>query len=162
MKKMKISKYSVFFEKETNEKYVYNTLSNCLLKISNDTFYKLKELRGKFIDIKNIQLSKEIIEALSESKNLVNSTLDDEDNLNILHLKMLMSRFDKTNMNLTLVPTQACNFNCTYCYEKYRPNINMDENTKKNIIKLILNSNVKHLHIRFYCEFSGKYKHVIA
>ena len=35
---MKISKYTIFFQKENEEFYIYNTLSNALIEIDKDLY----------------------------------------------------------------------------------------------------------------------------
>lgn len=43
---------------------------------------------------------------------------DDDDNKNILTYIMLSNRFDKTDKNLTILPTLDCNLSCNYCFEE--------------------------------------------
>jgi len=63
---------------------------------------------------------------------------------------MLTNRFNGSRMFLTIAPTQACNFDCIYCYEQFRPNANMDLQTEENIVNYIMDSNPKKLHLTWY------------
>ncbi len=145
---MIISKFNKFVTSKNNTKYVYNSISNSLLNISAEIFSFLNtNSQQKNIELPEKFFDKETIETLQKAKVL---TLSDQDEIDKIHLKMLMSRFDKTKMNLTIAPTQACNFDCTYCYEEFRPNINMNEQTEEKIVQFIINSKPKNLFITWY------------
>ena len=54
-------------------------------------------------------------------------------------------------MALTILPTRGCNFGCIYCYEQDRPNVLMNEQTEKAIVKFVCsNSNLKRLSVVWY------------
>ncbi|MDR0659938.1 MAG: 4Fe-4S cluster-binding domain-containing protein [Prevotellaceae bacterium] len=49
----------------------------------------------------------------------------------------MLLRHDIANIALTVVPTQACNFKCTYCYESSRPNNYMNKEVADKLVKYI-------------------------
>ena len=42
---------------------------------------------------------------------------DDFDEKKDIKIRMLNSRYDTSVLSLTITPTMACNFRCTYCFE---------------------------------------------
>lgn len=145
---MKTSRFNFFVVSTSNKCYIYNSMTNCLLNVDSDIFKFLSNCgRDKIIDLPHDFFDKETIESLFSANILTDS---DQDEIDLLHLKFLTNRFDKSKMTLTLVPTQACNFNCTYCYEHFRPNISMEKTTEDNIIKFITQANPNSLHLTWY------------
>ena len=43
---------------------------------------------------------------------------DDIDELELISLNLLQSRYSTSGLGLTIAPTSDCNFRCIYCYEK--------------------------------------------
>jgi uncharacterized protein len=66
-------------------------------------------------------------------------------------LSTLIKRFDNKVLNLTLAPTRACNFDCTYCYEEDRLKISMSKEVQKGIISFIKRYNsIQKLNVCWY------------
>jgi uncharacterized protein len=57
--------------------------------------------------------------------------------INKLMLSTLTKRFNARLMSLTIAPTRACNFNCSYCYEANRANKRMSQKVQKEIINFV-------------------------
>lgn len=74
-----------------------------------------------------------------------------EDDLNVYLADVLKNRYNSSDMALTILPTRGCNFGCIYCYEQDRPNVLMNEQTEKAIVKFVCsNSNLKRLSVVWY------------
>ncbi|MDR0970481.1 MAG: radical SAM protein [Lentimicrobiaceae bacterium] len=145
---MKVSRYNFFVTSENNTCYIYNSATNALLSVEKEIYDFLQQSKEyQELILPSDLFDEETVDVL-KSANII--TQSDENKLNSLYLKTLSNRFDGTKMNLTLVPTQACNFNCIYCYEKIRPNIFMDDETENNIINYVISINPKKLHIAWY------------
>ena len=89
---MKVSKYNIFLEDEANEEGI--------------------------LELKGIEIpDKKFSDDLFEGGFIIN---DDVDELKLLKLNLLQSRYRTGNLGLTIATTLACNFRCVYCYEKKR------------------------------------------
>lgn len=122
---MKISFYNI--EKEFNDNIlIYNTFSKAsiFLEKGSDT--------SCFHDIESFKkMSKK------EQKLLIdNGFVVDDDRDEFLELKYIFEQkfFDTENINIILVPSLLCNFNCPYCFEK---NYNYDDSAIKKYFKTL-------------------------
>jgi uncharacterized protein len=76
--------------------------------------------------------------------------------LSLTEMEMCYNRnascFDKTHLSLTICPTLACNFACTYCFEKsQRDYTMMDDNTINGILSFIKkHEESKHLSVSWF------------
>jgi uncharacterized protein len=66
---MEISKYTFLFPAD-NEYYIYNTLSNALLKIDEDTYSLLERLQTEKAIIKKEDFNEELFDILEEKRSL--------------------------------------------------------------------------------------------
>ena len=109
--------------------------------------YKGKSSLTKIIGAKNINILKDVIE---------NELYDEADSNIIEVLKEIgfitelsetqekEQRFAKvksikndSNLYLTIMPTEYCNFNCVYCYENSNKNAFMTKQTKDNLVAFV-------------------------
>ena len=134
---MKLSKYN--FRLSIKDKtYIYNSVSNSLI-----------ELNVNQADYIEGGLAKPGLLYGDDYKEFDNQLLkykiicDDEDEINNFHLDTIACRFDSSILYLTIAPTQECNFNCVYCYEKTRTSVYMDEEIEDSIIQYIKQVNPK-------------------
>ena len=58
-----------------------------------------------------------------------------------------MARHIPSVFNLTILPTLACNFECSYCFENEKRNIRMSDETLKKIVLLVKRQAPKHLRV---------------
>lgn len=136
LNELKFSKYNHKINLN-NDLFLYNALSGRFYKANEDTKKTLKDidLSG---DAKQIEcLSQDIIKELKKGGFLVGKDINE---FNYLKAKHNISRFNENNsLGLTLVPTMACNFRCTYCFEKDKeyPNKKMTEEVMDATINLI-------------------------
>lgn len=118
-----------------NDYYLYNSYSNCLLKLNANLYLFFKNLTAgvEFVDDSHI-LSKDEYSFFVKSYILVEN---DDDLVNIMHMHSMARLFSKKHLVLTIAPTQACNFSCTYCYEKWRHGGVMTNETAQSIISYV-------------------------
>lgn len=124
---MKGSKYNFYIE-YGNELYVYNSLSNVLIKLD---YEKAKQVKAECF----LEFSDEEICFLSDNGVLVE---DDFDEMIILKERNLRGKYSNDILALTIVPSLLCNFECIYCYQE--PNqVVMSEETENDIVEFIKN-----------------------
>lgn len=129
---MKPSRYNHFFEIENNYSIAYNAFSNACAIIENR---KLEEFFD-FIKYKSeIELS--FLQNLQKGSFLIEDNIDE---LELVRYNLYKSRFSTSTLNLTIIPTLDCNFNCVYCFEK-KVHIceYMNKDIQKQIVKFVNN-----------------------
>ena len=157
------------------EYYVYNTLSNALLEIDEESYNKLLDTQNGNETIDIATYGKELYDALLN--NNVISTNDDDDFL-IYKSIIAKNRMQNNSMHLTLAPTMECCFNCHYCFEKFKGPQKMSSEIINSIIKYIVSKpNIDEIKItwfggeplmaqpqieEFYDTFSSVWKKEIA
>lgn len=137
---MKLSKYNSFVSINQEQTLIFNTLSNSLIKVNQ---YLYKKIINN--DIKSIE--KNDLKKLLDKKVFVNN---DNFEINRILFESNMARYSKALLKLTIIPTYSCNFNCTYCYEKERPNITWNSKIRQAIKEYLIYSNFNKNHITFY------------
>lgn len=143
---IKWSKYNIIFNSKKNKHLLYNSLTNSFIEFSESDFNKILEIKNNLIKNKQIKSNK-VIEQLLENKILTN----DNDDFLLVKQIILNHRFDPSSLDLTIAPTQDCNFNCSYCYEGNRPSIYMDDKTEAKLIEFIESFNkVNTINITWY------------
>lgn len=106
-----------------------------------DMWKKLRETPDSYTNFQNYDF-------LIKARILVDNQ---EDDLNVYLADVLKNRYNSSDMALTILPTRGCNFGCIYCYEQDRPNVLMNEQTEKAIVKFVCsNSNLKRLSVVWY------------
>lgn len=124
---MKKSKYNFLLKVDENV-VIYNSYSNSLALLDIDDI----EMYDK------IEERKELPKKYNELKDMNFVVDDDTDELSRIKYELLSSRYNTSNLSLTIAPTLACNFNCSYCYEKNAENKkSMNNSTENSIIKFI-------------------------
>lgn len=128
---MKVSKYSFLFSTEDTEFYIYNTLSNALIEIDNDTYDILLKARQNKSEVSEQMIDLDLYNVLYQKKFISNNEQDD-----FLFYKsiVLQQRADTHHMHMTLAPTMDCCFNCHYCFEKFKTPDYMSEAIMDSIV----------------------------
>lgn len=131
---MKWSRFNVLFKSSHNEYFIYNSYTNCFLKISQPFYNQLKTLEEAPDCLQ--ELSPEDREYLTARKILVGPF--DDDNV-VLQMRLLKYKrcFINSELNLVVAPTLACNFACPYCYEKNLPSDVMSEEKEDELIEFV-------------------------
>lgn len=138
------SKYNILSKSEKYGYLLFNTMSLAFIRINEqdiDMWNKLRETPDSYTNFQNYDF-------LIKARILVDNQ---EDDLNVYLADVLKNRYNSSDMALTILPTRGCNFGCIYCYEQDRPNVLMNEQTEKAIVKFVCsNSNLKRLSVVWY------------
>lgn len=142
---MKKSKYNFFFESDEENKVIaYNAMTNSLALLEKEKFNQIEDiLEGNCND-------KELIDNLKKGQFLIE---DDVNELEVLRLDMLSSRFNTDSLGITIAPTLGCNFDCVYCYEENHDDFSkMDEETQQALVKHVKSqaNTISNLSITWY------------
>lgn len=138
------SKYNHLFNH--GEKYfLYNSLSNSFGKLNKDSHLEI----CRFIESGDLKkLDQPLVEQLLKMKAIVSN---DQDEINKIKYVTLSRRNDDSRLILTINPTLACNFACSYCFEKQHPNIFMNGTIENKIINFInLHKSAKILDVTWF------------
>lgn len=138
------SKYNILSKSEKYGYLLFNTMSLAFIRINEqdiDMWKKLRETPDSYTNFQNYDF-------LIKARILVDNQ---EDDLNVYLADVLKNRYNSSDMALTILPTRGCNFGCIYCYEQDRPNVLMNEQTEKAIVKFVCsNSNLKRVSVVWY------------
>lgn len=138
------SKYNYFIQ--DNDNYlIYNFFSNNLIKINKG---KKKDIELSFHKNEQPNCLDTDIEILTKQSFLNSSDIKRYNNL---RLGKFLNNFNSSYANISIAPTQDCNFDCIYCFEEHRKPIYIKENIKNKIIDFIKNlSKNKKINIEWY------------
>lgn len=119
----KPSRFNVITNTDTNELIVYNSYTGAIALFD--------EKEGE--EVCHLLRNETVTEApllgdLVEQGFLVDEVVDEKKRATFLH--QTLNR--KDSLHLVLLPTEACNFRCTYCYEDF-PRGKMTENAKQGL-----------------------------
>lgn len=130
---MKESNYNFFYKlDDENDKIIaYNSRTNGMALMDENQYKAFNDYIRLGVAIED----EEFFSGLQKGGYLV----DDEINeLEMLKLKLLKSKFSTKRLGLTIAPTLNCNFDCIYCYEKdYRQNSVMSQETQDKIVEMV-------------------------
>lgn len=136
----------LYYSKRTNAYLLYSSLSNVLIELDKKDYHTILEIKNhpNCIDIDNEQYK-----FLLDGRFLVESN---DNEINKLVLSTFIRRFKSNSLSLTIAPTRACNFSCSYCYENDRANKRMSQEVQDGIIDFIKNkySSIDTLNIVWY------------
>lgn len=142
---MKESKYN--FIKNIDGVNVFFNSKTCALAVVDDNFMNvLNDIKkNKF---KEDNYDKKLIGDMKLSGCIIEDNVDE---VRQIEFYRNMSKYDKSSLALTLAPTLACNFRCTYCFENHGNKV-MNEKTQDEIISFIKSQikNIKNLSITWY------------
>ena len=150
---MRWSKYNLIYKSKQHGWLLFNKLSTFFLDI-NDSELRKSILKVKKDPIKyfNTNNDIELKEVLLKSSVIVEN---DRANVNYINYLSTKDKFERRNRGLTILPTLACNFACSYCYEKTNlKNKSMNDKTinefKEFINKEYNFEETKRLHVQWY------------
>lgn len=131
---MHFSKYNYLFYSEKHGYLIYNSLTNSFAEVNEPLYNLLKEIKQDNSKIN--ALDKETLINLTQAKILVNNN----EELNQMYKKRFLYYYHIFNydyLSLTIAPTTACNFACSYCYEEGTVEKTMDNETIDQLIKYV-------------------------
>lgn len=167
---MKISHYTFFLDFDEG-KYLYNTLSNSMIELDDDSYAKFRAAKESGSELSNDDFDAELLSEL-EKRDFI--TANDKDEFLKYKAVIHTQREENASMHLTLAPTMDCCFHCHYCFEKYKSKKHIDEKTMDSILKYIGSiDSLRHIRLtwfggeplmavdeieRFYDKFSSMWK----
>ncbi|UTD08246.1 radical SAM protein [Treponema denticola] len=123
-------------------------MSDTAIRISESMSYDLKKIYNR--NFTQADFDKNLYEDLIKNKFLV-----DNDNENINLLQYLYHEYNES-VQIILIVTRQCNFNCPYCYEEHENKV-MKYTTYKNILTFLMNFlKLKRLNSCTICFFGGE------
>lgn len=148
MKKMKLSKYNYYYEKEEESIICMNLISKIMFGLEREKFELIKNNSN---NIDNLKLENpNLYSALVKLGIIIEEDFDEISFLTTEHRKQIYS---PNFYRLTIVPTLECNFNCWYCYEE-KPKGQMNTIKVRNIERLVRktlqNDCIKHFQLDWF------------
>ncbi len=132
---MKWSKYNLLFRSKKYGWLLYNSLSNSFANLDDDTYQELeriKKMNGGYNVPKDSLLAQQLIKI----KALI-SEQDEKLALQKIVLKRNLESYNTNSLSLTIAPTTACNFACTYCSQGCGRAGKMTRETEKKLLGFI-------------------------
>ncbi len=149
MKALKWSKYNLLFKSKANGYLLYNSITNSFAEIDRETYKELELIRQN-PSAYDFGGCLPLYTQLLKIKALVHDR-EEEEMINVLRYKRLSQRYNASGLGLTIAPTLACNFNCSYCYEENRGPVHMKDKTEDEIIKFIGHfGDIKYLSVTWF------------
>lgn len=143
---MKASRFNALSHTEEEGLILYNSYTGALIDFSKD---EKEEVLGL---LKNADTwpDTDVKKALEENGFLVGEQVDELKRAQFLHQSM-----HRTDMlHLILMPTEACNFRCTYCYESFTRGRMTDETIAG--VKALVREKARTIHTLHISWFGGE------
>jgi len=141
---MKSSSYNIVFEHRGHD-YVYNARTNALASVAPEVAAFIRNaIPGRPIG----DISHDACAPLLRGGFLIE---DDFDELLRLKVRNRIGRYSGNSLGLTIAPTLACNFRCTYCFEDLNQEV-MNDETAEAVYGFVVNSlrNVERFGVCWY------------
>ncbi len=127
----KPSKYNLLTYDSDNNMLLANTLESRFVKITGNKQKCIADLLSK----KRIEKKEmEMYSFLLENHFVIDESIDEKKIADLRYYELVYS---KNILELTIIPTDACNFKCRYCYQEERVNHVMTVDTADRILKYI-------------------------
>lgn len=130
---MFFSKYNII-ENFKDKTIIYNTLSTGILNLNKEY---------------SSHLDKMITHGIFEKTDLVNELIKGGmlykeyiDEVGLININSLKSRFNETTALYTIAPTMECNFKCDYCFEQGKRYNTMSDKVMKDTIDFIVDKSI--------------------
>lgn len=144
------SKYSTLFHSERFGYFLYSTMSNCLLQVDEPHYRFLQQLEME-PSVADNGFDTSFI-SLLKAKHILVERGENEKLLMLKQYKKNCNCYGQKDLSLTICPTLACNFDCSYCFENSQHDTTvMSEETIENLLAFIRKkSGVGNIHIDWY------------
>lgn len=129
------SKYNLLFHSARHGYLLYNALTNLFAELDAETYHEVEQIRQS-PESYDFTKAPALYVQLLRAKVLVDPQ-EEASTLNTFKLKRIGGNFAETSLGLTIAPTLACNFNCTYCYESHRRPVFMNSATEAQLLEFI-------------------------
>ncbi len=153
MEELVWNRYNFLIDSDKVGKVLFNSYTNALLRLNDGLWSDLNRI-SKTDNLNSDALRLFTEEEISFFKDNYIFVENQEALVDILHHQSISRIFNREHLALTIAPTQNCNFDCTYCYEKWRTPGSMSDKTEGAIIKYlegeIKNNGLKSLELTWY------------
>ncbi len=150
MDKKIISRYCYLFKTSKSVCLAYSSKTNSFIELSEDLYDILNESIKDGSNAISRNIPNDILNILVR-EGIICGEHDDDDYVNKCQFITQSVQHDKSRLNLVLVPTLNCNFNCPYCFEKGKRISRMDDGTINKLIAFIKDfEDAKELSITWY------------
>ncbi|MFH1886174.1 MAG: radical SAM protein [Pseudomonadota bacterium] len=145
---MKWSRHNLLFRSDKFGLMLYNSLTNRLMTFAPDFEPELDKIRedpagydfsGCFGVFTGMMANRVLVDEQAE-----------QDILNAMKMRKLASRFDASEMALTLMVTEDCNFGCPYCYEKNKRRVDMSPETCDRLVEFVRGAAPRKLFVNWF------------
>lgn len=146
MEQLKFSKYNLLCQDENNEYLVYNTLTDHVQTLDEKDYLLFRNNNGERLC--GIESAAKI-EGWSAAGFVVDEGYEEWRKVEYEYGNIA---YGDEELQLTILTTNACNFDCIYCYQKHL-NSFMDSEGKEKILKYIggkLKRNYKKLYVSWF------------
>lgn len=142
---MKKSKYTYLLMIEPGKLLMYNSYRGCssFIKFYGDDAV----IAANCIKTPDEYINTNVYEILVNEGMLVNDRIDEDE----ICTQIAWKRIFYPGLNLIIMPTEDCNFRCSYCYEEHK-NGTMSINTAESIVKYVTKNISKYteLHVVWF------------
>ena len=121
---MEFSKFNIIHE-TNGEVFIYNTISEVLISINNNSFDLLKKNADVYLN----SISEEEQNIIITSKIIANDKIEVAD-----IIKKREAEHSNNKLYTVIYPTLNCNFKCNYCFQSEYPCESMNNNTVESIM----------------------------
>jgi uncharacterized protein len=143
------SRYNTLFHSGRLGYFLFNALSNTLLEVDEAHYGMLDRLRDGGAESGSVDPG--FLSILREHKAILS---EGEEKLLLLTLRYQRNThcFDNSRLSLTICPTLACNFRCSYCFERtQQESAVMSHATVERLIRFIESyKEIRHLALAWY------------
>ena len=142
---LKASRYN-FLVTESDYNIAFNSKNCALVKVNEDFIKILNDPNQEFSEEE-----KNLRENMFKAGFLVDSQVDE---IKLLEFKYLKSKFEGDTLTITIMPTDACNFSCFYCFEN-KKNLKMSQKIVDSTIEFV-EKRLKNFSKLKICWFGGE------
>lgn len=144
---MKLSKFNFYTKNKNNELLLFNTLqgTQSFLKIPAQKADSVSDYLSGNNATQSID--ENILDELQKNGYVIADSINEDAKLRSVYLKSIAD----SELLLTIIPTEKCNFRCKYCYESF-PERDMNKEMQRAVI-LYLQKNIRKytsLHIAWF------------
>lgn len=136
---MRASIYNIFTKSDSGELLIYNTLENKFLKIQKNR----ADIVWAFLNAEKESLTFEEEKKLRRCGIIVEDNIDEK---SIAESRFMEMVYGRDTLDITIIPTEDCNFRCVYCYETYEKRY-MDIETECAILKWLKRDLKRYKHL---------------
>jgi uncharacterized protein len=138
------TRYLSFSTSENGGLVLYNSLNGAIGAVSSDQAKDVKNALKR--TARHHKLEDKLLADLAEGGFLIPEGTDEAQ---IMQNKYL-EKYNQDTLNLIILPTEKCNFHCTYCYESFERD-RMPEGIREGIKKFVAGQkNLKFLELQWF------------